>query len=368
MRFSKWFHQSKDQLSDPRGSYPDPTLKDLILFVTERCNMRCDHCLFWRRIDRPGQELTLEQLHSVADSIPPLRTLAITGGEPFLRPDLPEIVETFYQRNHTQHIQVNTNGLLMERMTDLVELDLALRFEKHLTYQVSVDGLEDTHDRLRQTPGSFKRIMENLKLLVAYSKTHPFFRVVVLTNVNGRNYGEIDALGHYLWEEIGVPHVYDLVRGVSFSSWGIPKEIRVDEDPRNCDFPPLDKLESILDIIKNINTREGGQFDQCVRQLEIQIEQYLGKPAPFRCLTAGRTVGVVYSDGSIAACEFTTPFATLSEYDYDLGVLWRSQEADQRRSQITRCACSHTCFVLTSLQEWEEQRERANMTAQTVPG
>src|SRR5690606_10629802 len=99
------------------------------------------------------------------------------------------------------------------------------------TYQVSIDGLSETHDRVRRMPGSFEKIIRNLKRLVALQQDHPYFHVVVLTNVNRNNYKDIEPLADLLWNEVGVDHVYDLVRGISFSAWGIPEDIVVHEDP-----------------------------------------------------------------------------------------------------------------------------------------
>ncbi len=358
-RFLQWFCSTpglQPAPLDPKGAYPDPGLKDLILFVTDRCNMRCDHCMFWRRVDDPGQEMTIQQLERIAHTTPALRTLAITGGEPFLRRDLNQIVEIFFRDNQTNHIQINSNGVLMDRMEELVCLDYASKYKRHLTYQISLDGLEDAHDQLRGAPGSFQKIIRNLKRLVALSKEHPYFRVVVLTNVNKNNYHQIEDVAELLWDQMGVEHTYDLVRGISFSAWNIPRDIQQPEDPRECGLPPIDQLPSILERIKEVNQREGRAFDQVMRQLEIQIGMYLGNKAPFHCLSAGRTLGVIYSDGSVTACEFTTPFAKLDQYDYDLNQLWKSETADQRREQIKCCHCAHTCFVLTSLHEWEEQQ------------
>lgn len=355
-RFWQKFQQAK---RDPKGVYPEPRLKDLILFVTDRCNMRCDHCMFWRRIDDPGPEMSLESLQKIALSIDPLRTLAITGGEPFLRTDLGEIVETFYRDNHTHHVQINTNGVLMDRMEDLVRRDLGTRYQHHLTFQISLDGLEETHDRLRRTPGSFQKILSNLERLKALSKNYAYFRTVVLTNINKTNHHQIEELSEILWDRIGVEHTFDLVRGVSFSSWNIPEDIRQEEDPRECDLPPLEELPSIYERILKVNDREGRPFDQFMRQLGVQVDMLLGRPAPFHCLSAGRSAGVVYSDGSTAACEFTKPFASLEDYDYNLKKLWLSPEGEERRKRIQCCRCTHTCFVLTSLQEWEEQNAKA---------
>src|SRR5690606_16156964 len=131
------------------------------------------------------------------------------------------------------------------------------------------------------------------KRLVALQQDHPYFHVVVLTNVNRNNYKDIEPLADLLWNEVGVDHVYDLVRGISFSAWGIPEDIVVHEDPRDCDLPPREELDNIMETIRRINAREGSRYDQCVRQVEIQIGMYKQKPSPIRCLSAGRTAGVI---------------------------------------------------------------------------
>ncbi|MBI1387575.1 MAG: radical SAM protein [bacterium] len=360
MRFlSNWLRPFSGAEPNYWEGYPESRLKDVILFLTDRCNMRCDHCMFWERIDDPGDEMTREQLGRLASTTPSLRTVAMTGGEPFLRNDVADIVENFFRDNQTHNVQVNTNGLLMERMRALVESDLAAKYQKFLSFQVSIDGLAETHDRVRRLPGSFTKITRNLKELVKLAEQHPYFRVVVLTNVNKGNYHEIDPLARILWDEVGVQHAYDLVRGASFSAWGIPEDVYQPDDPRDCGLPPREELDGIVETIRSINRREGGHFDQFVEQLQIQTDLYLGKPTPFKCLSAGRTIGVIYSDGSVAACEFTTPFAHLRDYDYDLGRLWASPEAEARRARITGCVCTHTCFVLTSLQEMQERKAAA---------
>ena len=352
--FLHWLRFSFHGLASvQKGGYPDPQLKDLILFVTERCNLRCRHCLFWQRIDSPGKELSLEQIQKIAGSVPALRTMVLTGGEPFLRKDLPQIAESFYRINHARHVQIDSNGLLIEPMISLLEQNLAKTYQSHLTYQISLDGLEENHDRLRQSPGSFKKTVENLKQLVSIKKDFPYFRLVVLSNIHSQNYEDIEPLSRLLSEEIGVEHAFDIVRGSHYSSWGIPENIRVEEDPRDCALPPKEQLRPIIETIKKIDENEGGIHREFVRQLEYQTDMYLGKPVPFPCVTAGRTIGTVYSDGSVAACEFTKPFANLADFDYDLGTLWCSECAGEQRKQITRCRCCHSCFVLTSMQEWE---------------
>jgi len=356
MRLPAFLRRSRPSPNEEWNGYPESRLKDIILFLTDRCNMRCDHCMFWQRIDAPGAEMAVEELQRIALSAPPLRTAAMTGGEPFLRNDLAKIVEIFFRDNHTHHIQINTNGLLLERMEELAQRDLAARYQRHLTFQISLDGMEETHERLRRAPGSFKKIVRNAKRLADMAKEHPYFHAVILTNINKENYHEIEAIADYIREIAGIAHAFDLVRGAGFSAWNVPEDILEKDNPRDCGLPPLEALDSIVGTVKRIYARDGADFGPFMRQMEIQAALYLNKPTPYRCLTAGRTIGAIYSDGAVAACEFTKPFAHLADYDFDLGRLWNSPKAEQRRREITGCVCCHTCFVLTSLQEWEERR------------
>ncbi len=334
--------------------YPEPRLKDLIFFVTDRCNMRCSHCMFWRRIDNPGPELTLEQISALARSIPRLRTVALTGGEPFLRHDLWEMIETFYLQNRTSHVQIDTNGSMPDRMLEILDRFADLQPGGYLTFQVSLDGLKETHERLRRSPGSFDRAVTALQACRERQDNTPCFRVVALTDIHRENVTEIEPLADLL-SGLRIPHVYDFVRGVDYSTWGIPPEIRAEEDPRDCGLPPVEDLPDLVERIAAVDLREGGQFGQWMEQIRIQVDLYRGGKPPFPCLSAGRTAGVVYSDGSVAACEFTRPFAHLGDYRFDLNALWSGPEAAQRRKEIASCRCTHSCFLLTSHQEWLEQ-------------
>jgi len=336
------------------GHYPEPRLKDLIFFVTDRCNMRCNHCMFRHRVDHPGPELTLEQVSTLARSIPRLRTVALTGGEPFLREDLWEIIKTFCLENRTFHVQVDTNGSMPDRMLEILDRFADLQSGAFMTFQVSLDGLKDTHERLRHSPGSFDRAVTALQACRERQDSTPHFRVVALTDIHRENVTEIEPLADLL-SGLRIPHVYDFVRGVDYSSWGIPADIRADENPRDCGLPPLEDLPNLVERIAAVELREGGQFCQWMEQLQIQVDLYRGGKPPFPCLSAGRTAGVVYSDGSVAACEFTRPFGNLTDCRFDLNALWNGPEAEQRRKKIVSCRCTHSCFLLTSHQEWLEQ-------------
>ena len=72
----------------------------LVLFVTSRCNMRCDHCFYLDEInDSSRTELSIEQIETLAKELGGLNWVALSGGEPYLRKDLVEIIQAFYKHS-----------------------------------------------------------------------------------------------------------------------------------------------------------------------------------------------------------------------------------------------------------------------------
>ena len=94
----------------------DPVVATLV--VTENCNGRCLTCNYWKK--QSTDELSLDEIFHVLTELRSLgvRGISITGGEPLLRKDLPEIVRACSSLGLTE-VQLLTNGLLLER--DLAE-------------------------------------------------------------------------------------------------------------------------------------------------------------------------------------------------------------------------------------------------------
>ncbi len=93
-----------------RNIFLAPTPTYVIFFVTSHCNARCRMCFNWRNIDAAGktEELRLEEIKQVFDGFSGIQQLTVSGGEPFLRPDLPQILGYISHRNDMQMITVPT--------------------------------------------------------------------------------------------------------------------------------------------------------------------------------------------------------------------------------------------------------------------
>jgi MoaA/NifB/PqqE/SkfB family radical SAM enzyme/SAM-dependent methyltransferase len=208
---------------DPALPYPgrDQVLKlqhlqELWFHLTNRCNQACRHCLFASSpTDRA--ELEAHRVRDIAAQAVALgcRVFALTGGEPLVYPDFTNIVNYLLQLDQT-HVVVLTNGTLLKEYVPQLERWPGERF--HL--QVSVDGLEQNHDRLRGR-GAFASLLENLKWLKAQGRTCTLSMCVTSANFQDLP-NLVDLAG-----EVGAANlhlIWYFVRGRGTSAQFVPPE------------------------------------------------------------------------------------------------------------------------------------------------
>ena len=151
-------------------------LKECWFHVTDACNLSCRHCLF-SASPAKTRSLAPELLMKAVQEALELgcRLFSFTGGEPFLYPDFLPFLHTLLAENKAVHAAVLTNGMLLHQFMD----ELAGMDRLHL--QVSLDGLEKSHDRQRGS-GSYKKLLKNL---VAMKKAGiPFTLSVAISSEN----------------------------------------------------------------------------------------------------------------------------------------------------------------------------------------
>lgn len=131
---------------------------DATIAITYRCNSRCQMCNIWQ--DQHPAELPLEYFKNLS---PSLRYINLSGGEPFLRTDLPEIVRIIKQVSPQAQIIISSNGLATELIREQIGKILAI--DPGVGVRISIDGLGALHDRIRGIPGMFEHALATVKLL-----------------------------------------------------------------------------------------------------------------------------------------------------------------------------------------------------------
>ena len=167
--------------------------------ITEVCPNRCKHCYIDAATndERRKQELRFEKLLAILDNLDAfakkydtdINAFAITGGDPFEHSDFEKILKELHARGK----RIKILGI-----PERVSVDTIALLEKYHTYsyQVSLDGMEKTHDMIRGR-GSFARTIEAIKLLGDCSQIQPH----IMYTLHGRNSDELLPIIDYLVKE-----------------------------------------------------------------------------------------------------------------------------------------------------------------------
>ena len=76
----------------------------------------CAHCFYHDSLNKKMNELSLEEIDAFTKTMDPLLSLILTGGEPYLRHDLDQIVRIFYENTKVPIITIPSNGWYLEKM------------------------------------------------------------------------------------------------------------------------------------------------------------------------------------------------------------------------------------------------------------
>jgi len=322
----------------------------VIMYVTQRCNARCSHCFYWKELGATPDELSLDEIRTLATSFKEPVALSLTGGEPTLRKDLYEIAEAFATRNHSHEIAIASNGMLPDRLVETCEKILANLPVESLGVQISLDGLEATHNAIRAVP-AFKPAMESITRLAKLAERDPRFCVSASCCIQKRNFDELHEFVEFMAPK-RVPLRFALIRGESFGVWGVPKGSSSGIDPRDPESPlvPVEQLEEFFAWLRQRNEASPFKFWSKMQQDKIALSLTMLREQR-KCLPcyAGSIDGVIYANGDVAMCELTQPVGNLRDFDMNIEALWHSEGAEAMRPKITKCFCIHGCNLVTSL-------------------
>jgi len=150
----------------------------LIFHCTFVCDARCEMCSNWQRGDRKA-DLTLEQIERIFQS--PLwkdvEMANLSGGEPTTRNDMADICRVWIDRlPKLRKIGINTTGLTPHRAIPLLTKSAELCHERKVMFsaRVSIDGIGEVHNDVRQVKRGFDKALETIRAMQALQQRIPF--------------------------------------------------------------------------------------------------------------------------------------------------------------------------------------------------
>ncbi|MBI1354825.1 MAG: radical SAM protein [Acidobacteria bacterium] len=315
-----------------------PSPPFLILFINSICNQKCDHCFYWRNLNR-RDDLSFEELVALSESLGRIENLNLSGGEPFLRKEFGAVCRQFIRRNKVRQIYCPTNGYFTDKVAAQVQETLKEPGLELFVAEISLDGLGEFHDRFRHSPHAFEKAMQTYDALAEIQRRDPRLRIHAISTGTAVNMDEIRRLTTYLFDRCPQMDHHNLVL------------IRGDRKNPSLEGPQLEEFRELYGYMQRLwKSREEGRYgalaEPVTQWTKTRTAQEKRQVAPCR---AGNLSAVVYSNGDVSVCENHPPIGNLREASFP--AIWRSAPARERRQSIARkqCWCTNETFLWPSV-------------------
>ena len=172
------------------------TPRSIDIDITNQCNLRCRYCYHFSGAGDVNQDLPKEEWFRFFEELNrcAVMTVTLAGGEPFVRKDLKDLIESIVANR--MRFNILSNGTLI---TDDMA-DFLFSTGRCDGVQVSIDGSKpEPHDAFRGN-GNFDRAIEGIRCL----KKH-LVPVQVRVTIHRQNVSDLEAIAELLLEEIGLP-------------------------------------------------------------------------------------------------------------------------------------------------------------------
>jgi len=315
-----------------------PTPPFLILFINSTCNQKCEHCFYWRNLNR-RDDLTKEEIFALSRSLGRVENLNLSGGEPFLRPEFGEICRQFIRQNKVRQIYVPTNGYFTDRTVKQITETLREKDLDLFVAEISLDGLGEFHNKFRGSPGAFDKAMETYEALARLQDSDPRLRIHSISTATEVNMDEIRRLTTYLFDRCPRMDHHNLAL------------IRGDRKNPSLQGPSLVEYQRLYEYVRRLwSTRENGRYGAVVEpMLQWAKTRTVNAQTQIIPCRAGVLSAVIYSNGDVSVCETHAPLGNIREKTF--WEIWSSAEASKLRQSIAckDCYCTNEVFLWPSI-------------------
>jgi len=296
------------------------------------CNAKCQMCTVWQM--KKGYEMPAHQYSKLPKT---LNEINVTGGEPFLRKDLVEVIEAIYRNNKNVRFVFSSNGLLPDLIAEKTREILELGATTGI--RISVDGIGEMHEKSRGIPGAFDKTMASVEKL----KQIGLKDLGLAFTLADSNVGELEK-------------VYDLATkelGIEFTFCGITHNSKILFG--NNINKPLQNLEQIkyqTELLANKNLRS---FD-----IKKWFRAYYNSGIFHHAKTGSRDVHCsagtaffyMHPNGDIFPdMVLDKKFGNLEELPFN--EIWFGEEAEEFRKWIADVHnCSNQCWMVCTVAPW----------------
>lgn len=306
--------------------------------VTNVCQLRCRHCFYTKTLDNKSiRLLTIDEYRKASKSMDKFEGALFSGGEPFVRRDLHEIIKIFYKNNKMKWACCITNGI--DKKEILQQVQEILSYCRNMSYYVcvSIDGFREQHDYMRGFPGGFD---EAISTFVELKKLKPYYNNLKL---------DISSVINFYNQKIMKYFIEFVTNVLEPDSFGLTLIRQNPKDRKSKEYEPKYYIEAVKYLEELILS---GKF--CKKEVNkntlygrhLISKTLVTRKRQFVC-KAGTDIGFIDCDGTVNLCEKfeNENMGNLRDYDYDFKKLWFSPKNINYKRKVNNdilCnACTH---------------------------
>nr|MDO8100866.1 radical SAM protein [Candidatus Njordarchaeota archaeon] len=324
--------------------HPKMFPSNITFSVTNRCNSRCKTCFIWDSKDRQEwkeKEFELIEFTKVFESLGKnVVWMTLSGGEPFLRRDLPQVCEVVETYCDPRVVNIPTNCLLPNMIRDGTKRIMEQCEDMNLVVNLSLDGVNEAHDTIRGVPGNFKKFLETYSYLSELKKEFPKLNVGVHSVVSRFNVKQL-------------MNVYDFVKTLDPDSY-ITEVAERRTELYNVDKDITPSPEDYARFIHSLSKKVRVDYLSKAQLLSKVIQAFRLTYYQIAAQNLKYKRQIIPCYAGIASCQIT-PYGyvwpccilgykmvmgNLREANYDFRKVWYSPEAERIRRFISGKNCS----------------------------
>ena len=300
--------------------------------VTSRCNARCMMCSIWK--NQPIREFDIGEIEKIFSNplLDRLKIMTLSGGEPFLRDDLPEIIKIILKSCRSiKRFSINSNGLESDLIESQLNRIFSFSFPKisqGLSLQISIDGYGEVHDRIRGVRNAFEKVKETLEKLKTLQSLFPL-NIQIVCVVQKLNIDNLPLLSTFA-RSFGIPVRYNPVIETPANTSHYKEQLM----PTNSQLKLLKEYFSDS-LREDLDLSSIAFWDEYFRIMD-------GKKRKFPCALPyyGLFLG---AEGNLFICGEDLAMVYGNIHKESLDTIWTSKRAQQLRRKCIKNNCP-SCF------------------------
>ena len=296
------------------------------------CNSKCSTCNVWKKT---SDRLTAEQYKKIFKKIGHSPYwITFSGGEPFIRKDIVEVVTTIYNVSKPKIINIPSNGILSTKIVEDVKKIATHCKKSNIVINLSVDGIGEEHDKIRGVPGNYQKVMKSYAYLQELKKDCPNLSIGIHTVISNFNVYNFSNIARTLLELNPDSYITEIA------------EERVELDNFNTDITPsMIKYKSAIDFL--IHRIKNSDFTGLQRvTMAFRLEYYTLVKEILRdekqvipCYSGIASCQIAPNGDVWSCCIKAESFGNIIENNYNFKKIWFSDKMKKERESINNMEC-----------------------------